>query len=321
MNLEAILALGAVLGVVAAVVGAQFAFQPDTKYVDRRLQQYGARQLDLDELAKEQRSAQATAQKLAEGVTKAFAGRDFARGLQKDLAQANLKITVGEFLIIRVAVMLGLCAAAYFLSGPPAAFFFLFVGWKLPIMWVHRRTAKRLQKFKDQLADTITLMGNSLRSGLSLVQTMEMVSREGEPPISEEFHRVVQEIALGVGPTEAMQHLTRRVASDDLDLLVTAILVQFEVGGNLAKILDTIANVIRERIKIKGEIQTLTAQSRGSAIMLSMLPIMLCGVFLLIAPNYVGKLFKFPYAVLPIVAATGVASGYMILNKIADIEV
>lgn len=319
--MESILALVAVLGILGLFVGAQFAFQPDTKYVDRRLAQYGARHLDLEDMAQQERASDATTRRLAAGVERAFAGRGIARGVQARLARANLKLTVGEFLMIRAGATLAAGALAWLLSGPAAGIFFAFVGWQAPIIWVGRRISGRLKKFNDQLADTITLMGNSLRSGLSLVQTMEMVAREGEPPIAEEFSRVVREIALGVGPQDALQHLVRRVESEDLDLMVTAILVQFEVGGNLARILDTIAHTIRERVKIKGEIKTLTAQQRGSAIMLSMMPVALCGLFLLIAPNYVGKLFKFPYAILPIVAACGVVFGFIILNKITDIEV
>src|SRR5205085_11311004 len=131
------------------------------------------------------------------------------------------------------------------------------VGWFIPKVWLARRQAGRLKAFNNQLGDTISLMSNSLRSGLSLVQSMEMISREAEPPISEEFQRVVREIGLGVGPQDALQHFVRRVNSDDLDLLVTAILVQFEVGGNLSKILDSIATTIRERVKLKGEIRTM----------------------------------------------------------------
>jgi tight adherence protein B len=319
--MEAILALGVVAGIMGVFVGAQFAFQADTKHVDRRLAQYGARHLDLGEMAHEQRTAEQATKKLAEGVERAFGGRGIARGLQTQLARANLKLTVGEFLMIRAALTFALGALAWLMSGPAAGLFFTFVGWQAPMIWIGRRQAARLKKFNEQLPDTITLISNSLRSGLSLVQSMEMVAREGEPPIAEEFSRVVREIALGVGPQDSLRHLVRRVDSEDLDLMVTAILVQFEVGGNLARILDTIAHTIRERVKIKGEIKTLTAQQRGSAIMLSMMPVVLAGIFLLIAPNYVGKLFKFPYAILPILAACGVGFGFFLLSKITDIEV
>ena len=131
-------------------------------------------------------------------------------------------------------------------------------------------------------------MSNSLRSGLSLVQSMEMISREAEPPIADEFQRVVREIGLGVGPQDALLHLVRRVNSDDLELLVTAILVQFEIGGNLSRILDSIAGTIRERVKLQGEIRTMSAQGRMAGYMLSGMPVAIGGMLMLIAPSYMG---------------------------------
>src|SRR6185437_5792080 len=114
------------------------------------------------------------------------------------------------------------------------------------------------------------------------------ISRESQPPVSEEFRRIVREIQLGIGPQEALVHLTRRVGSDDLDLLVTAILVQFEIGGNLSRILDSIANTIRERVKLQGEIRTLSAQGRMSGYILSGLPVAIGGILMLLAPSYMG---------------------------------
>src|SRR6266516_3991907 len=126
-------------------------------------------------------------------------------------------------------------------------------------------------------------MSNSLRSGLSLVQSMEMISREAEPPVADEFQRVVREIGLGVGPQDALLHLVRRVDSDDLELLVTAILVQFEIGGNLSRILDSIAGTIRERVKLHGEIRTMSAQGRMSGYILSGLSLAIGAILMLVA--------------------------------------
>jgi tight adherence protein B len=201
-------------------------------------------------------------------------------------------------------------------------FAFAFLGWFLPKVWLGRRQAGRLKKFNDQLGDTISLMSNSMRSGLSLVQSMEMISRDADPPIAEEFHRVVREIGLGVGPQDALQHFVRRVASDDLDLLVTAILVQFEVGGNLSKILDSIAGTIRERVKLKGEIKTMSSQGRMAGYMLSGMPVAIGGILMLVAPTFIGKLFSpGPWLVLPVCAGVGIILGSVIINKIVDIEV
>jgi tight adherence protein B len=165
-------------------------------------------------------------------------------------------------------------------------------------------------------------MSNSLRSGLSLVQSMEMISREAESPIAEEFQRVVHEIGLAIGPQEALRNLLNRFASDDLDLMITAILVQFEIGGNLSRILDSIAGTIRERVKLQGEIRTLSAQGRMSGYILSGLPLGIGGILMLIAPSYIGKLFTpGPWIALPVVAAIGIGMGTLVMRKLVAIEV
>src|SRR5216684_5558429 len=149
---------------------------------------------------------------------------------------------------------------------------------------------------------------------------MEMISREAAPPISEEFQRVVREIGLGVGPQSALVHLVRRVNSEDLDLLVTAILVQFEIGGNLSRILDSIAGTIRERVKLHGEVRTLSAQGRMSGYILSGLPLGIGGILMLIAPSYIGKLFTpGPWLALPVVAAFGIGTGMLVMRKLVAI--
>jgi tight adherence protein B len=192
----------------------------------------------------------------------------------------------------------------------------------LPGLWLSRRQSGRLKAFNNQLADTIGLISNSLRSGLSLVQSMDMISREGEPPVSEEFHRVVREIGLGVGPQDASLHLVRRVDSEDLDLMVIAIVVQFEIGGNLSRILDSIASTIRERVKLHGEIRTMSAQGRMSGYVLSGMPLAIGGILMLVAPAYIGKLFSpGPWLVLPVLAAVGIGIGMLVMRKLVAIEV
>jgi tight adherence protein B len=166
-------------------------------------------------------------------------------------------------------------------------------------------------------------MSNSLRSGMSLLQAMEMISREGAAPTGPEFARVVREIGLGVAPEEALLHLVRRIRSDDLDLMVTAVMVQHEVGGNLSKILDTIAHTIRERVKIKGEIRAITGQQRMAGYMLAGLPVFVGGILLLIAPKYILAFVNppGPWTALPICAVLGILFGFLVIQKIVAIEV
>ena len=138
------------------------------------------------------------------------------------------------------------------------------------------------------------LIANSLRSGSSFLQAIEMVVRETQPPISTEFERVIREVNLGLPFEQALANLVRRVRSDDLELMTTAISIQHQVGGNLAEILDSIAFTIRERVRIKGEIKTLTAQQRMSGYVVGFLPIGLVGILMVIAPKFMDPMFQKP---------------------------
>ena len=151
--------------------------------------------------------------------------------------------------------------------------------------------------FNKQLPDTITLIANALRAGSSFLQAIELVVRESRPPVSTEFGRVIREVNLGLPFEQALENMVRRVRSDDLELMATAISIQHQVGGNLAEILDSIAYTIRERVRIKGEIRTLTAQQRLSGYVVGFLPIALAGFLFIAAPNFMEPMFLNPPAV------------------------
>jgi tight adherence protein B len=323
MSIEALLAVLTSAGIILLIVGFDRALRHDRTALDKRLRRYGGRAYQMTDEEQKQAASAAVTQLLAKRVEASISGRTFAAALQTDLARANLKLTVGEFLIVQVAAAAVVGMLAWLISG--ALFvgsIFGALGWFIPKIWLGRRQAGRLKAFNNQLGDTISLMSNSLRSGLSLVQSMEMISREAEAPISEEFQRVVREIGLGVGPQEALIHLGRRVASDDLELLVIAILVQFEIGGNLSRILDSIASTIRERVKLQGEIRTMSAQGRMAGWVLSGLPVAIGGLLMLIAPSYMGALFTpGPWLVLPVAGLIGVIMGSVVINKLVAIEV
>jgi tight adherence protein B len=323
MSLEALLAVITSAGIVCLILGVDRVLRRDRTGLDKRLRRYGGRAYQLTDDEQKQAASAAVTSLLAKRVEASISGRTFAAALQTDLARANLKLTIGEFLILQVTAALAVGAGAWLLSG--ALFvgsLFGAIGWFIPKIWLGRRQGARLKAFNNQLADTIALMGNSLRSGLSLVQSMEMISREAEPPVSEEFQRVVREIGLGVGPQDALLHLVRRVDSDDLELLVTAILVQFEIGGNLSRILDSIASTIRERVKLQGEIRTMSAQGRMAGYVLSGMPIAIGGLLMLIAPSYMGALFTpGPWLVLPVAGFMGVVMGSLVIRKLVAIDV
>ena len=246
----------------------------------------------------------------------------FAMKVQRDLARANLKLRVSEYYYIRIGASLGLGLILFVLRDPVSGIIGFILGYFLPRIWVGRRISGRLGAFNKQLPDTIVLLSNSLRAGSSFLQSIELVSREGAPPMSEEMGRVVREVNLGLGMEEALSNLVRRIKSDDLDLMVTAIGIQQQVGGNLAEILDTIAFTIRERVRIKGEINTLTAQGRVSGYLVAFLPIGLGAALNAINPAFMQPLFTQTIGrILMGVGAVMMTIGFLAIRKITDIKV
>jgi tight adherence protein B len=196
------------------------------------------------------------------------------------------------------------------------------VGFFAPRAYVALRRGRRLRAFNDQLSDTINLMVNSIRAGYSILQAMRAVSEEMGPPASTEYGRVVQEVQLGIPLDEALAHMLRRVPSEDLDMMITAVNVQREVGGNLAEVLESISYTIRERIRIQGEIRALTAQSRISGYMVAGVPIALAAVIYLINPEFMGLLFQHTCGHIMIgTAVAGIGAGFFVISKIVDIDI
>jgi tight adherence protein B len=262
--------------------------------------------------------------------------RDFGANLARDIARADLKLKPSEYLAIWGASIVGvpflfLCLSLVFsaLGSPIALLIGLVIGFFLPRFWLGRRRASRLNAFNKQLPDTITLIANALRAGSSFLQAIEMVVREAQPPITVEFGRVVREVNLGLAFDVALENMVRRVRSDDLELMATAITIQHQVGGNLAEILDSIAFTIRERVRIKGEIRTLTAQQRMSGYVVAFLPIGLTAVLFVIAPGFMNPMFMNPPGLfgLPagvivlIIAGIFMFTGFMLIQRIVAIEV
>jgi tight adherence protein B len=262
--------------------------------------------------------------------------RDFAANISRDLARADLKLKVSEYLFVWLGAIVGIPVFMFIasfaipaLQNPIVLVVGAVLGFFLPRWYVKRRQGKRLNQFNKQLPDTITLIANALRAGSSFLQAIELVVREARPPISIEFGRVIREVNLGLPFEQALENLVRRVRSEDLELMVTAISIQYTVGGNLAEILDSIAYTIRERVRIKGEIRTLTAQQRMSGYVVAFLPIGLAGFLFIIAPNFMAPMFDsavnvggIPTGLILIaVGGTMMFIGFMFIRRIVDIEV
>jgi tight adherence protein B len=241
------------------------------------------------------------------------------------LARADLKLTPAEFLAARVIAFIGFLAAAVVFARNSVAFWPIaaMLGWFAPSIYTSQRQSKRLRAFEAQLADVLGLWVNSLRSGYSVLQAMEAIAREAPYPSDQEFMRVVQEVQLGVPMDEALDNMLRRLDSEDLDLVVTAVNIQREVGGNLAEILEVISHTIRERIKLKGEIRVLTSQGRYTGYLIGGLPVVLSVFLYLMNPEYMGRMFKNRSCGWPMLGCgiILIGSGAAAIRKIVDIEV
>lgn len=320
--LAAITTFGAALLVYLGVQASRA--KAATPEMEDRLERFGSvQELTTADEFDDQPSNQIVAAQLE----RALKGRDFSENTRLALVRADLRMTVGEWLSVRILVALiaGLIGLVVGRSSIGLAMLFLIVlagvGWMIPQLYLGRRAKKRQQAFVDQLGDTIGLMANSLRAGYSLMQTMELISRESPSPISDEFRRVVREVGLGISTHHALDNLLRRVPSEDLDLLVSAISIQHEVGGNLGQILDVIGETIRERVRIKGEIGVLTSQQQLSGYVISGLPLVLGVGMYLINRDYMMGMFVWPWICLPIGALILEGIGFMVMKKIVAIEV
>lgn len=328
--LVAILAASAVMLIFLALAG--------TSDVNARLERYATTPMtELSEGEKRDLGNLISRSAALGALNRVVERRDWAANMARELARADLTLRPSEFLAIRIALVIGVPLGMIVLgslglvsafSNPLAWVIGAVVGFYLPRLWLARRKSKRLKAFNGSLSDTITLLANSLRAGSSFLQSLELIVRESRPPISTEFARVIREVNLGLPLEEALANLQRRVRSDDLDLMTTAIQIHHTVGGDLAEILDSIAFTIRERVRIKGEIATLTAQQKLSGIVVGLLPLGLMGALSVIAPHFLKPMFGPPEVVgIPvgvIILAFGgllMVIGFLAIRKVVDIEV
>ncbi len=319
--LPLILLMGGGLALILLVVGIAITVTSERSLVEERLGRY----IEDEAAAKASKGEKSAAVKdwFNVQVEKSSWGEKVAR----ELARADLKLKAGEYVF--VVVLIGLAAGAlcwYFLGrNILVGIIGLLIGMMLPRFYVRRQQSQRLTRFNDQLADMLNLMVNGLRAGYSTMQAMEAVSRELPAPISDEFRRVVQEMQLGITMERALENLLRRIPSEDLDLVVAAMNVQREVGGNLAEILDTISHTIRERVRIKGEIRVLTSQVMYSGRFLSMMPLFIFGALWVLNRPYMMQFFNPETRIVGIVAlviaGVMILAGYFVMRKISNIEV
>lgn len=298
-------------------------------YVDQAYREEIARQKSVEEEEEEGTFLEGLAEKLSDAAL----SEEIKTSIRDWLLRAGMRVRPAEFLIITLIIMVVtglLCTlASWFAFGGASTALGIFgfaIGWLFPVVYVIMRRSSRMARFNDQLLDLITLMSNSLKSGYGFMQSLNLVADEANPPASEEFSRVVRENNLGVPIDKALIRLVERMDSEDLDLLVTAVLIQRETGGNLSEILDNISDTIRQRLQLQGQIEALTAQGKMGGFIISMLPVAL-GVIFYIMDFFRDDPIMGPFVTHPIGIAAIVAGifwqaiGIFAIWNIVNIEV
>lgn len=237
--------------------------------------------------------------------------------------QANLPVTGQEYMMLvggSAVLFFVLLAIATLQLSEPLLFA---VGWVVfASLYVQFKAKRRMKQFTNQLGDAIAMMSNAIKSGFTFQQAMDIVAKEIKGPISEEFVRALNEIQLGVTLEEALEGICQRVKDDDFEMVAMSVVIQRHVGGNLSQILDTVGETIRERIKLKGEIRSLTAEGVMSGLAIGMLPIILSVLCQIINPHYFDELLAVEYGkYIVIVCLISECIGGLIIKYIVNVKI
>lgn len=260
-------------------------------------------------------------------LRRALTASAWAERAARDLDRAHLSLRVGEWLLLRV--MIGMLFFAFPLlvargqaAGILIGIVFGLIGYMLPSVYLALRIRRRTRAIERQLVEGLTHVANSIRAGFAMLQAIDAAAQRIDPPLSEEFGRLVADVRLGASLEDALLAMGDRVGSYDLDLVITATLIQRATGGNLSEILDNVAETIRERDRIRGEIRTLTAQQRFAAWVLSLWPAVLALVFFLLNPDLMSNLWtETAGIILLIIAGSLQLLGFMTIRRIVGIEI
>lgn len=259
---------------------------------------------------------------MGNAVNRVVEGQRFAAPIATKLERADLKMTPGEWLTLCLVALLVAMLIGLVIKGFLGLLIAGIVSLIAPWIYLSKRGTRRRRAFIGQLADMAQMMGNSMRAGFSIIQSMEMVGGEGPSPACDEFERVITEVKLGLPLDQALEHLLQRQPSEDLSLMVVAINVQRQIGGNLSEILAVISETIRERVRFERDLRALTAQARYSSYIITALPVGVAIVINFMDHPYESYLYTAMLGHLMLGAAVCMlGAGFFLLNKIANIEV
>ncbi|MBC7241290.1 MAG: type II secretion system F family protein [Anaerolineae bacterium] len=286
--------------------------------IEERMRQYGVAQ----ELAEEGEEAEPRRRRAWTGLTRLLSGFGLGPKLARSLMRAGFPFTAAEFTVIILAGAVVGFTVGTLAMGYTLGLVLGLVGLALPLMYLRYKEGQRVRAITWQLPDALTLLVGALRAGLGLSQALQFLVDNLPPPISTEFAWVTRAISLGAPVNQALREMADRVGSDDVALVVTAINVQSEMGGNLAETLETISETVRERIRMFRQVRVLTAQQRLSGYILTAAPIFLAFWLFVTQPDYIGRLFQPGWIrLVPIGALVLQVLGFLTIRKIMNIEI
>jgi tight adherence protein B len=256
-------------------------------------------------------------------IERALQQMDLARSIDLQLIRADWSIRVSEFLaIIAGAAGAGLAVITLISGSLLIGIPFGLVAALVPVFILKRAVAKRRKTLEKQLVETLVLLSNSLKAGFGLLQALDQAARQLDDPIAKELKQTIRDTQMGASIEDAINGLSVRVGSYDLEIVVTAILVQRNVGGNLSEILDSVAHTMRERERIRGEIATLTAQQRLTGFIIAGIPPALAGLFFVMNPDYMITLYEEPIGRMLVAGALVLEIiGAYVIKRIINIEI
>lgn len=262
-------------------------------------------------------------QKIIVKYGKKIEGIEFTKRIEKELQKGDIPLRGYEFIFLTSALTFGFIFLIFVWNHNPVSMTAAgILGLVSPLFYIRLKQGQKLSKFNNQIGDALVMVSNSLKAGYGFLQAIDTVAKEMTPPIRTEFARSIQEINLGATTEEALIRLTERVPSADLDLAITAMLIQRQVGGNLAEILDNISQTIRERVTLQSEVKALTAQGKLSGLIIGLLPVGIGMFLLLVNPNYLMKLLVDPRGQMLLVYA-GISEliALLVIRKIVTIKI
>ncbi len=240
-----------------------------------------------------------------------------------ELIRADLPVSLQELLVIKLLSSSAFAFLAYAVFRDYLIVLLVFIiVWNLPRFLIAKRIKDKIRLFDSQLDEGITIISNSLKAGYSFLQAVAVVTDETKDPFSKEFKKLLKEMSLGISEEDALKNLHNRVESEDFTLIMNAILIQKDIGGNLSEILDNISETIRERQKIKNELKTLIAQGKMSGAILSLLPVFLGLTIFLLNREYIMLLFTTATGLVMLgFAVVSELIGLFMIRKIINIDI